>query len=47
MQYDVDLGQPNELFDQKSNNINIINDDSGDDADRSATPNKSESIVSQ
>ena len=35
----VDLDEPN---DQKSNKINI-SDDSGDDGDRSATPNESES----
>ena len=43
----VDFDDPNELFDRKSNKINIISDNSGDDADRSATPNKSESEVSQ
>ena len=43
----VDLDEPNEIFDQKSNKINIISDDSGDDADRSATPNESEREVSQ
>ena len=43
----VDLDDPNELFDRKSNKINIISDNSGNDADRSATPNKSESEVSQ
>ena len=39
MQYDIDLDQPNELFDRKSNKINIISDN----ADRNATPNVSES----
>lgn len=27
----VDLDEPNELFDRKSNKINIISDESGDD----------------
>ena len=43
----VDLDEPNELFDRKSNQINIISDEIGDDGDTSATPNESESEVLQ
>lgn len=43
----VDLDEPNELFDWKSNKINIISDESGDDGDRRATSNGSESEISQ
>ena len=38
----IDLDEPNELFDRKSNKINISD---GDDANRSATPTESESEV--
>ena len=41
----VNLNEPNQLFDSKSNHIDIISDDSGDDADRSATTNESKSEV--
>ena len=41
----VKLNEPNELFDWKSNHIDIISGDSGDDADGSATTNESKSEV--
>lgn len=43
----VDLDKPNELFDQKSNRINVISDDSVDVTERSTTPNESKSEVPQ
>lgn len=43
----VDLDDPNELFDRKSKKINIISDESGDDGDRRATSNESESQISE
>ena len=41
----VKLNEPNELFDWKSNHIDIISGDSGDDAGGSATTNESKSEV--